>query len=304
VGIIFGPVASRRFGKSLGIDLSPGKKQCNFDCIYCELEPAATRDSFSDPLPVDEIVRETREALKRYKNIDVLTLTANGEPTLYPYLEELVEALDRIRGKVRTLILSNASTIDRPEVRKALRRIDTVKLSLDCATPRCFKRLDRPDASVDLDRIKEGMLSFAEEYRGNLIIEVLVVEGINDTRAEMEALNRFLLRLGPERIDLGTVDRPPAYRVRPVSYERLRELSLYFDPALNVHITGRKDPGTITPSEYDEKAIRETLRKRPLTPEDIALLFDSPSQKRLEHLIEKGEIGIRNVNGVEFYILR
>jgi len=300
--IIFGPVASRRFGKSLGIDLSPGRKQCNFDCVYCELKPAKPLDHYEEALPIDKVLTAVKEGLKEHPDIDVLTVTANGEPTLYPYLAELVEGLEAIRGETRLLILSNASTIDRPEIRKVLQRFDTVKLSLDCATPRCFKRIDRPTDSVDLEAIKRGMLAFRRDYDGALIVEILVVEGINDKPAEIEALNDYLLHLRPDRIDLGTIDRPPAYRVAPVSYEKLRELSLLFAPVLSVHIASRRDIGAITPSAYSDEEILHTLAKRPLTAEDVAILFDEPSRKRLEELRQKGRIGLRENHGVKFFI--
>ena len=300
--IIFGPVASRRFGKSLGIDLSPGRKQCNFDCVYCELEPAKPMDHYEEVLPVETILSAVGEGLREHPDIDVLTVTANGEPTLYPYLEELLEGLEAIRGATRLLILSNASTIHRSEIRRVLQRFDTVKLSLDCATLRCFKRIDRPADSVDLEAIKEGMLAFRQEYSGALIVEILVVGGINDKPAEIEALNAYLQRLRPDRIDLGTIDRPPAYRVSPVSYEKLRELSLLFDPSLSVHIASRRDIGKITPSAYSDEEILHTLSKRPLTAEDIAILFDKESRNRLEELQRKGRIGVRETYGVKFFV--
>ena len=301
MSIIFGPIPSRRFGKSLGVDLSPGRKQCNFDCVYCELTPAKPMDHYEEVLPVESIVQAVENALQEHKDIDVLTVTANGEPTLYPRLDELMERLDAVRGDTRTLILSNASTIDRPEIRKALTRFDTVKLSLDCATPRCFKRIARPHQGIDPEKIKEGMLAFRNRYEGALIIEILVVEGINDKEKEMEALNEFLLRLQPERIDLGTIDRPPAYRVKPVSYARLRKLSFFFDPSLPVHLTSRKNIGALKPARYSEDEIMETLYKRPLTPDDIALLFDKESRNVLKKLYWEGKVTLTENNGVDFY---
>jgi len=301
MSIIFGPIPSRRFGKSLGVDLSPGRKQCNFDCVYCELTPAKPMDHYEEVLPVESIVQAVENALQEHKDIDVLTVTANGEPTLYPRLDELMERLDAVRGDTRTLILSNASTIDRPEIRKALTRFDTVKLSLDCATPRCFKRIDRPHQGIDPEKIKEGMLAFRNRYEGALIIEILVVEGINDKEKEMEALNEFLLRLQPKRIDLGTIDRPPAYRVKPVSYARLRKLSFFFDPSLPVHLTSRKNIGALKPARYSEDEIMETLYKRPLTPDDIALLFDKESRNVLKKLYWEGKVTLTENNGVDFY---
>jgi wyosine [tRNA(Phe)-imidazoG37] synthetase (radical SAM superfamily) len=300
--ILFGPIASRRFGKSLGIDLSPARKQCNFDCLYCELDPAPTVERAAEAPSVEEVLEAVRRGLAEHPDIDVLTVTANGEPTLYPRLEELVEGLDAIRGPVRSLILSNASTIHRPEIRRVLARFDTVKLSLDCATPRCFRRIDRPHPSIDLEAIKEGMLAFRREYAGALIVEILVVRGINDKAAEIAALDDYLLRLRPDRIDLGTIDRPPAYAVEPVDYATLRELSLRFDPSLPLHITSRRDLGALAPSSYDEEEILRTLRKRPLTPEDVELLFDEESRKRLRKLLEAGRIRLRENHGVKFYL--
>jgi len=300
--IIFGPINSRRFGKSLGIDLSPGKKQCNYDCVYCELDPAKTMSNYSDVLPVSEIISAVQEALITHDDIDVLTITANGEPTLYPHLLQLIEEINRIKGHTKTLILSNGSTISDPKVREALLLIDTVKLSLDCATQKCLKKIDRMHTGITIEDIKQGMLDFKAMTQHPLIIEVLIVEGINDKAKEIEALNAFLLQLSPDRIDLGTIDRPPAYAVKPISYENLLALSRLFDPSLAVHITQRKTIDS-KPSAYSKEEIITTLRKRPLTADDIAILFDEGSQKRLEKLLNEGKIIETNNNGVNFYII-
>ncbi len=300
--IIFGPIRSRRFGTSLGIDLSPSSKQCNYDCVYCELAPATTVDHQSTVLPVATIITEIQKALAAHPDIDVLTLTANGEPTLYPHLEALVDAINAIKGEIRTLILSNGSTIADPAVQQALSKIDTVKLSLDCATPRCFKRIDRMHEGIDIETIQSDMLAFKEHYRGTLIIEVLIVKGINDRAQEIEALSTFLEQLRPARIDLGTIDRPPAYKVEPVTYETLYTLAQHFDSSLPVHITHRKH-GISTPASYDDEAILSTLAKRPLTQEDIDLLFDPPSQKRLQKLLDEQRVTIRDTHGVEFFTI-
>jgi len=230
----------------------------------------------------------------------VLTLTANGEPTLYPHLGELIDRINTIKGTIQTLILSNGSTIADPAVQEALLKIDTVKLSLDCATPRCFKRIDRMHAGIDIETIQAGMLAFKARTTHLLIIEILIVAGINDREAEIDALNDYLRQLRPDRIDLGTIDRPPAYKVQPVSYERLYALSQRFDADLPVHITHRKHV-TGTPGTYDEDAILTTLAKRPLTQEDIEILFDNSSQKRLQKLLTEGKISLTDNHGVKFF---
>ncbi len=100
---IFGPINSRRFGNSLGIDLSPALKQCNFDCLYCELAPAITVDKQNHTIKVPQIIDELKQYLD--EKIDVITITANGEPTLYPYLDDLVNEIDKIKNSTETLIL-------------------------------------------------------------------------------------------------------------------------------------------------------------------------------------------------------
>ena len=300
MSITFGPINSRRFGKSLGVDLSPNMKQCNFDCLYCELKGQKVVDNQSSTVSVDEVISAIKEALAQNRDIDVLTLTANGEPTLYPYLGELIDRINEIKGDIKTLILSNASTIAKPSVQEALLKLDSVKLSLDCATPKCFKKLDRASKSVDLEAIKQGMLEFSAKYSGNLLIEILVVEGINDSKEEIGKINQFLLKLKPTRIDLGTIERPPAYDIKPVSYDKLYSLSLEFDKSLNVSIA-TKQPNKEAKFDYTKEQILHTLSLRPLTRDDIKILFNQASQKSFEELLESGEIKSINSAGVEFF---
>ncbi|MBL0722014.1 MAG: radical SAM protein [Sulfurovum sp.] len=140
---IFGPINSRRFGKSLGIDLSPSKKQCNFDCLYCELAPAMTMNHYDDVVSVEEIILSLKKSLSKHKDIDVITITANGEPTLYPYLNELIDEINLIQDRPHTFMLSNGSTINDNKIQNALLKLDSIKLSLDCASTQCLQKLDR-----------------------------------------------------------------------------------------------------------------------------------------------------------------
>lgn len=298
--IIFGPVHSRRFGKSLGIDLSPSKKQCNFDCLYCELDAAKTVDRYETVVRVKEVLDALKAALDEHPDIDFITLTANGEPTLYPHLSQLIDEIDKIKGDTKTLILSNGSTIDDSSVQDALLKLDEVKLSLDCATQKCLHRLDRAHSSIDVEHIKAGMLSFKARYNKPLVIEILIVKTLNDKPEEIAELNAFLLQLQPTRIDMGTIDRPPAYDVKPVSYEELLEISRRFDSSLPLYIASRKK-SEVRASGYSNEEILDTLRNRPLTREDIDSLFDLESQNRFETLLKEGKLKVVESNGVVFY---
>jgi len=301
MNVIFGPVNSRRFGKSLGIDLSPSKKQCNFDCLYCELAPAKTMERYEDVISVKEIMLALNATLGEHQDIDVLTITANGEPTLYPHLSELMNEVNKVKGSIQTLILSNAANIHEPHIQEALQKFDTVKLSLDCATGRCLKRLDRAHKSIDVEEIKAGMLSFKEKFSKPLIIEILIVKGVNDGDEEIKALNEYLVTLKPTRIDIGTIDRPPAYYVEPLAYDELRAISLKFDASLPIYIATRKTV-EVKPSFYTKEEILETIKKRPLTAADVDVLFDEKSKENLEVLVNTKEISIENCAGYDFFV--
>jgi len=300
MNIIFGPIHSRRFGKSLGVDLSPSKKQCNFDCLYCELSAAKTMDKYDDVVSVQEISSSIKRALKEHGDIDFITLTANGEPTLYPYLSELIDDINTFKGNTKTLILTNAANIDDIQIQDSLLKLDEVKLSLDCATQKCLQKLDRSHQGINIEDIKSGMLAFKAKYKGPLIIEILIVKTLNDSKEEIAKLNAYLLKLNPTRIDISSIDRPPAYEVQALNYASLLEVSHLFDSSLPIYIASRKKADMLA-SSYSADAILETLDKRPLTEEDIEALFDEKSKDRLQNLLKKDKIKLVSTNGVEFY---
>ncbi len=293
---VFGPVSSRRFGVSLGIDLSPDKKRCNFDCVYCELEPSKVVDVYDLPPSVDDIVDEVKDAIKRY-DFDVLTITSNGEPTLYPYLDELINKLRLLDKKL--LILSNASTIYEKKIQESLKQLDIVKLSLDSVIERHFKKIDRPSKKVSLDNIIKGIISFRKIFTNQLIIEVLVVKGINDTKEDFITLNEILKKINPDRVDISTIDRPPAYNVKAVDIKKLFELSSYIDNQ-NIFIPTREN--LIYKKEFlSEDDILNTLKKRPFSIFDVENLLSSESKNLFDKLYKEGKIKAKNISGIIFY---
>lgn len=257
-------------------------------------------DVYDDVVSVEEVTTALKAALKEHGDIDFITLTANGEPTLYPHLSELIDEINTFKGSIKTLILSNAANIDDAKVQEALLKLDEVKLSLDCATQKCLQKLDRSHKGIEVEDIKAGMLVFKSKYDGPLVIEILIVKTLNDSKEEIAKLNEYLLKLQPTRIDIGTIDRPPAFDVKPVSYEKLLEISHMFDSSLPVYIASRKK-AEISASSYSDEEILETLSKRPLTAEDITVLFDEESQNRVQDLLRKEKIKRVSTNGVEFY---
>ena len=299
--IVFGPITSRRFGQSLGIDLSPDAKQCNFDCIYCELKGATPVNTIQNPPTVKEVISNVKEALLKYKDIDVITLTANGEPTLYPYMKELIKELHVIKNSSKLLILSNGATSTCKETREILKEIDIVKLSLDCVSERCFKKIDRPIKGLHVKDIIEGIKEFRKIYDKELVLEVLVVKGINDKESEFEALRDVLKEIKPDRIDISTVDRPPAYDVQSVSIARLKELASILS-SLPISLAYKRDYSE-EKRNFTKDEILNMIDKRPQSFDDVKISFSQESIKRLNSLVEANFLHVKDVAGVNFYKL-
>ncbi|EPC5402747.1 radical SAM protein [Campylobacter jejuni] len=296
--ILFGPVSSRRFGRSLGIDLSPSKKQCNFDCVYCELDPKKAQEKQDEIISIDKIISEVKVVLEKNVEFDFLTLTANGEPSLYPHLNELILSLRSIAKDKKLLILSNGTAVLDEDKFNALLKLDVVKFSLDSAVAKTFYRIDRALKNIDLEKMIEKMADFRARFNGDLIMEILVIKDLNDNEEEFEALNQALKKIMPLRVDLSTIDRPPAYAVKKVSEEKLLELSKLIDstPVLLAkrHYEGEK-------LSFNEEELLKMLHLRSQSEIDIEVKFDEQSKTLLNQLIKEKKVKILDLAGVKFY---
>ncbi len=302
--IIFGPIISRRFGRSLGIDLSPSKKQCNFDCVYCELKKAKPMDSMDEVLPKDFVIESIKSALLdsmalESSAIDVLTFTANGEPTLYPHLYDVISAIKPLVPKdCKTLILSNGSRFK--EQKEALLLFDIVKFSLDGAIESAYKKTDRPQKNLNLEQILEGIKEFARIYKGELVAEVLLVKDFNDSKENLLEIASFLREINVARVDLGSIDRPSAYDVKALDYEVLESFLPYFE-GLCVSLPKRKTNINITKQSYDKAALLKLISTRPIEVSEAKILFSKDTLAILENLLESKEICITNSANLRFY---
>lgn len=299
--LIFGPINSRRFGMSLGIDLSPKQKSCNFDCVYCELKGAKPVEEIENPPSVNEIMGALKEALKAHQNIDVITLTANGEPTLYPHLKELIAKVNEIKGKAKTLILSNGSGARDQKICEALQGLDIVKFSLDSAVQSTFKKIDRNKSGIEVGELVKAMAKFRKEFKGELVLEILVVAGFNDKEEEFTALNEAINEIAPHRVDVGTIDRPPAYNVKGVDASRLEELA---SKIKGVPVTIARAHKIEQKYEFSKSEILAMLERRPQTTANVEENFSEHSKQILNSLLQDGMVYQTNVAGVKFYKLR
>ncbi|WP_107695918.1 radical SAM protein [Campylobacter concisus] len=286
---------------SLGIDLSPNQKSCNFDCVYCELSGAKTVNAIENPPSVDEIISDLKEALKAYQNIDVITLTANGEPTLYPHLKELIAKVNELKGSAKTLILSNGSGARDQKICEALQGLDIVKFSLDSAVQSTFKKIDRNKSGIEVGELIKAMAKFRKEFAGELVLEILVVAGFNDKEEEFIALNAAINEIAPHRVDIGTIDRPPAYNVKGVDAKKLEELAKQIS---GVPVNIAKAHKIEQKYNFSEDEILEMLRRRPQTIANVEENFSDSSKQTIAKFLQQDVVYLANVAGVKFYKLR
>lgn len=299
MSIIFGPVASRRFGSSLGIDLSPNVKCCNFDCLYCELAKARATEIITNPPSVDNVIKDLKTAISSFGATDTLTLTANGEPTLYPHLKELISEINKLKTTQKTLILSNGSGTMNPRILESLKELDIVKFSLDSVVAKTFRKIDRSLKSIDLEELIKNMAEFSKTFKGELVMESLILDGINDSEDELKALNDAFSVIKPARVDISTLDRPPAHEgAKAISEEKLRYLASFITAApvfvatRNLHLE---------PKDLSKDEILKLLALRPQSKNDVAQGFSALAKKNLDELLNTGKVKIQSCANLEFY---
>ena len=322
---IFGPVNSRRLGRSLGIDLLP-KKICNFDCIYCEVGSTTNLTcERKEYVPTDSILAEIDEYCsdpKRMELVDVVTVTASGEPTLHSGLGRILKYLKEKTGKP-VAVLINGTNLHIPEVVADLCQADVVVPSLDTVLEKSFRKLNRPALCLDLQEIIKGLVNFSQVFTGELWLEVLIAEGINDSSEDLKAIAEVISKMKLTRVQLNTVVRPPLEKfARPISQDRLTEIAKSFSllpgvPMVEVIAHGAsifEKGADVGESKTKFRFLRgeelidnilQMLQRRPCTAADInrTFMLDGPEkvEQFLEPLVKAGTIEKRFHRGKEYY---
>ena len=216
--IAFGPVPSRRLGRSLGVNHIP-PKHCSYSCAYCQLGPTRHREKERRPFhAADEVVgvvsRKVEECRASGCPIDWITFVPDGEPTLDEGLGAMIRGVKALGRPVA--VLTNGSLLSRPDVREDLAAADLVSVKVDAADRPTWRRVNRPDRSLDFDQVSAGILAFSRTYRGVLLTETMLLDGVNDGLDCVERLAAFLEEVWPRRAYLAWPTRPPADpRIRP-----------------------------------------------------------------------------------------
>lgn len=206
---VYGPVPSRRLGISLGISPIP-KKTCNYSCVYCQLgrtnHMTNERQMFFD---VSDIMEEFDLFLKSDVRFDVVTIVGEGEPTLYAGLGELIEQIKK-RTEKPVAVITNGALFHDSKLREELYHADIVSPTLDAFDEASFKKINRPHGELNFQNLKDGLVLFSHEYKGQLWIEIMLIEGVNDDIDSLKKYAEMLKDIKYDKLYINTPVRPPA----------------------------------------------------------------------------------------------
>jgi len=287
---IFGPVPSRRFGKSLGIDLFPEKKHCTFNCVYCEVGSGIPTDKEIDFDP-QNVLRELRQYLfENHQNLpDFITFAGSGEPTLYKSLGHLIEGIKKITD-IPVVILTNGSLLFKKETRQNCMLCDYLVPSLDAGCRETFLKVNRPHREfADYDRYVKGLIEARKEFNGHYLLEILLVEGINTSQKEFELLKEKIDLIKPDRVQVNTVFRPPAEGFAKGANEETIEMFVKTigEIAQPVKYYSKKGkPVDSLKGKLLEEIVLKTIAIRPCTIEELSASLSIKTEK-LQSLVSK-----------------
>lgn len=229
---IYGPVNSRRLGLSLGLSLTP-HKTCNLDCLYCQLgKTTHGTNERSEYVDIDEVLAELKLWLsnnpKEAKDLNFVTLSGAGEPTLNSRLGELILELKKITV-AKIAVITNSILLQEAQLRSELMAADLIVPSLDAVTPEVFAKIDRPHSGIDLDKVISGLVSLRKEFRGKIWLEVMFVSGVNDDPAHIKKLKEVIDSINPDKIQLNSPVRTTTEPdLLPVSEAKLEQIKGIF----------------------------------------------------------------------------
>ncbi|MBN2202002.1 radical SAM protein [bacterium] len=302
---LYGPVPSRRLGRSLGVDLVPFKT-CTYDCVYCQLGPTTCltteRRNHAD---TDGIIDELEWKLASAGTPDTITLAGSGEPTLHSGIGGLIDRIKTVT-RIPVTVLTNGSLLWMPEVREALMEADRVIPSLDAGDEQTFKTVNRPHPGIDFERMVDGLAAFTAAFKGAVWLEVFLLKGVTDKPAQAASIAACSAKIRPSRIQLNTVTRPaPDGFARAVPREALEALAERFDPAAEV-IAAYRTAGPVEGDTVSEEEIRGLLARRPCTLEDIAAglaVREMVLLKQLDEWMHDGIVRVVAQDGKCLYVL-
>jgi len=301
----FGPVPSRRLGRSLGVDLVPFKT-CTYDCVYCQLGRTTNKTINRDEYyPVKDIIRGVKEKLHEISRPDYITLSGSGEPTLHSRIGKIIHGIKEITD-IPVAVLTNGSLFWIDEVRNAVLDADLVIPSLDAGDESTFSYVNRPHGDISFKKMVDGLCSLCENYKGPIWLEVFLAGGITDREAEIIKIKTWTDLINPERIQLNTAVRIPAEDfVRIVSKERMEKIAEFFGPHCEV-VADYSKVHDLSEFHSTRDDVLELLKRRPCSIDDISGGLDlhrNEAIKYVQELLDQNLIRMEKRDDKALYIV-
>jgi wyosine [tRNA(Phe)-imidazoG37] synthetase (radical SAM superfamily) len=304
---LYGPVPSRRLGRSLGIDLVP-RKICTYDCIYCQIgnttEKTLARKEY---VPVREIIEEVERFLKEgTPSIDHLSLSGSGEPTLHSQIRSVIEGIKAITS-IPVAVITNGSLLYEEEVRQDLLRADIVLPSLDAVSSDVFMRINRPRPEFSVEKVIEGLVEFRKIYEGQIWLEILFCKGINDVKEELLRMKKVVDRIQPDLIHLNTVVRPPSENwAAPLGRKEMEEIKAFFGKSASIISEFDRHPSMVSEMHIKEEILK-ILKRRPLSLSDLSKgmgISKNELDRHIKPLMKEGKIQSRLFGDSVYYEIK
>lgn len=301
---LFGPVPSRRLGLSLGINIIP-HKVCNFNCVYCEVGRTTDlindRRSFYNPEDIEKDFKDNYEKMGKF---DFITFSGSGEPTLNKDIGRLIRYVKSF-NIAKIAVLTNGSLLNLADVQEELMDADVIIPSLDAANQEAFKKINRAYGSLKVDDIVNGIKEFRDKFKGEVWLEVLFVKDFNDSQKDIEDLKRAVKFINPHKLQIGTIDRPPAEEniKRLTNYELMHIYSELKD--LNAELIKPFADKNMDFHEFLELSIAKMVSIRPCSKEELMDVFganDEDMSRILKKLFDEGKISQKVYEGKNFII--
>jgi wyosine [tRNA(Phe)-imidazoG37] synthetase (radical SAM superfamily) len=300
---VFGPVPSRRLGRSLGIDLVPFKT-CSYDCIYCELGRTTCKTvKREEYVSLEEIKNEIAIKLNHGVNADYITLAGSGEPTLNTSISQLIKYLKNIT-QIPIAVLTNGSLLWKDEVKRGIQSADLVIPSLDANNSVNFNGANRPHKSITFDLMVKGLSQFSKEYKGLFYLEVFLLGGITAIETDVRQMVDIVHTIRTDKIQLNTVVRPPAEDFAyTVSISKMNRFAGYFGKNAEViadYIDNPREKSFIASRED----VLNLLKRRPCTIQDVSKglsIHVNEVIKHINHLLQEDCIRMEKISNKKFY---
>ncbi len=288
---LFGPVPSRRLGISLGVDLIP-PKTCSLNCIYCECGKTTNltieRKAY---VPTEMVLAELKTFLSPTPQLDYITFSGSGEPTLHAGIGEITMFLKENFPAYKIALLTNGTLFFQPELIQEVQKIDLILPSLDAASDLIFKKINRPFHQLKLDSVIKGLIELRKNYTGQFWLEVFIVPGLNDTDDEINRLNNAIEQINPDRVQLNTLDRPGTVSwVKAATRDTLEMIAQKLNRNTEIIANFQKRENVASFNADIESSILQTIRRRPCTVDDLSTtlgLHPNEINKYIETLLRR-----------------